>query len=261
MTVEDIRAFIQYRWDTGVSHSEMMHEITSMKSLFGFMGTNVFQEFLYRYPQMKAHKTRNMLPSLQEDEVQRIITFGSAVPTSDWQRIRAYALVSFAICSGLRSKEMRLCNVEDVTIGPDGFWLVKVMHPKGEGTYGKVRTVIMNRDCIPIMERYLEARKEYVIRTKNPSRALFIGNRGPEEHLQGNTLRKMKDIVANETGLDFDLRTCRRTFGQRLVDKGVDIESVSKVMGHTNPVITSEVYCCKQEDAAIETIRSMYEGA
>ena len=39
MTVEDIRAFIQYRWDTGVSYSEMMHEIASMKSLFGFIGS------------------------------------------------------------------------------------------------------------------------------------------------------------------------------------------------------------------------------
>ena len=31
-------------------------------------------------------------------------------------------------------------------------------------------------------------------------------------------------------------------------------------MGHTNPVITSEVYCCKQKDAAIESIKAAYGG-
>ena len=210
---------------------------------------------------MKAHKVRNMLPSLQEGDVQRIIAMGESVPSSDWSRLRAYALVSFAICSGLRSKEMRLCNVQDITSTPDGYWFVKVLHPKGEGSYGKVRTVILNHDCIPIMEKYLEARREYVLRTKNPSNALFVGNHGSDDYLQGNTLRKMKDIVSGETGIEFDLRTCRRTFGQRLVNRGVDIESVSKVMGHTNPVITSEVYCCKQEDAAIANIKAVYGGA
>ena len=71
----------------------------------------------------------------------------------------------------------------------------------------------------------------------------------------------MKELVSDETGIEFDLRTCRRTFGQRLVDRGVDIESVSKVMGHVNPVITSEVYCNKREDAAIASIKDVYGRA
>ena len=229
MTVEDIRTFIQYRWDTGVSHSEMMHEIASMKSLFGFMGSNVFQEFLYRYPQMKAQKVRNMLPSLEEADVQRIVTFAEGVDIIDWKRLRAYAVVLFAICSGLRSKEMRLCNAEDISRTPDGYWLVKVKHPKGEGTYGKVRTVLMNPDCIPIMERYLEAREMFLRKSGNPTKALFVGTQGIDGYLRGNTLRKMKDLVSKETGIEFDLRKCRRTFGQRQDDRGEDIESVSKV--------------------------------
>ena len=67
--------------------------------------------------------------------------------------------------------------------------------------------------------------------------------------------------INEQLGTSFNLRDGRRTFGQRLVDKGVDIESVSKVMGHVNPVITSEVYCNKREDAAIASIKDVYGRA
>lgn len=40
-------------------------------------------------------------------------------------------------------------------------------------------------------------------------------------------------MVERDLGIRFDLRQCRRTFGQRYLDRDLDIESVSVLMGHS----------------------------
>lgn len=40
--------------------------------------------------------------------------------------------------------------------------------------------------------------------------------------------------MADEIRYDFDLRMCRRTYGQRLIDRGIGINVVSKVFGHNS---------------------------
>ncbi|MBR4227028.1 MAG: site-specific integrase, partial [Candidatus Methanomethylophilaceae archaeon] len=48
----------------------------------------------------------------------------------------------------------------------------------------------------------------------------------------------------------FDLRGCRRTFGQMAIDDGQDIHDVSLVMGHSSVVTTQRHYCDKDERRA-----------
>jgi len=46
-------------------------------------------------------------------------------------------------------------------------------------------------------------------------------------YLSSNSLRKIKMIVEKDIGENFDLKLCRKTFGQRYIDCGVKVESVS----------------------------------
>ena len=67
-----------------------------------------------------------------------------------------------------------------------------------------------------------------------------------------NSLRVIKHIVEEDLGIKFDLRQCRRTFGQRYLDKDLDIESVSVLMGHASTKTTEGFYSRKRLDRAIE---------
>ena len=46
------------------------------------------------------------------------------------------------------------------------------------------------------------------------------------------------DKGSKELGIDSDLRKCRRTYGQRLVDAEASISVVSVVMGHLSTMTT-----------------------
>ena len=70
--------------------------------------------------------------------------------------------------------------------------------------------------------------------------------------LSGNSPRVIKHVVEEDLGIRFDLRQCRRTFGQRYPDNGLDIESVSVQMGHASTKTTEGFYGRKRPDMAIE---------
>lgn len=44
----------------------------------------------------------------------------------------------------------------------------------------------------------------------------------------------IKNKVENDLGIRFDLRTCRRTFGQKYIDSDLDLESTSVLMGNSS---------------------------
>ena len=93
------------------------------------------------------------------------------------------------------------------------------------------------------------------------SKALFVSqhvsNRG--EHLSSNGIRNMKVYVEKEIGVKFDLRECRRTFGQRYLDKDIDIETVSVLMGHSSTKTTETFYGRRKNAKAIEKVEAMWE--
>ena len=70
---------------------------------------------------------------------------------------------------------------------------------------------------------------------------------------------KLKNIVEEETGIALDFRACRRTFGQTCLDSGVDLDSVSILLGHTTTKTTETYYCRKREDVALREVFEVFE--
>ena len=58
-------------------------------------------------------------------------------------------------------------------------------------------------------------------------------------------IRTLKSFVEEDIGFKFDLRKCRRTFGQRAINEGQSIHDVSLVMGHSTMATTQKDYCEK----------------
>ena len=66
-------------------------------------------------------------------------------------------------------------------------------------------------------------------------------------------------MVEEESGVKFDLRKCRRTFGQSYLDADLDIESVSVLMGHLSTKTTEGYYCRKRNDVAIKAAQGTWD--
>jgi integrase len=56
--------------------------------------------------------------------------------------------------------------------------------------------------------------------------------------------------VEKRSGVKFEIRTLRRTYGQLLLDRGATIDAVSKSMGHSSTK-TTETYYCRKSDAMV----------
>lgn len=74
-----------------------------------------------------------------------------------------------------------------------------------------------------------------------------------------NNVTVLRNIVEDETGIDFDMRKCRRTFGQVCLDEGLSIESTSVLMGHLTSKTTETSYARKREEAAISEANSLWK--
>lgn len=88
--------------------------------------------------------------------------------------------------------------------------------------------------------------------------ALFPSKNGADGYLSGNAIRSIKAKVEDDLDVKFDLRMCRRTFGQRYLDSDVDIESVSVLMGHASTKTTEGFYSRKRLNKAIDNARNSW---
>lgn len=257
MTKEEVHNYLVYRMNLGVFDSEMDHEIAALKSVFNFCGNKAMDEALAAYPNLKPKKHSGRLPTMPYELVNRLVETAMTIDPSDWRRMRGYAIPLWALATGMRAKELTLCDIDDLNV-TGNIWTEKVMHPKGEGSYGKPRLTIVDPQMYPFLLRYFQCRAEYVADHGLTTRALFPGGYSEGGYMQGNTIRNLKSIASDEIGVDFDLRTCRRTFGQRLIDAGVSIEMVSKLMGHKNTVTTENSYCSMSNGFAVDQVTAMF---
>ena len=262
MTYIDVFNYLQYRISTGVSNSEMVHCMAAVSSLLGFLGNGAYAQAVSQFPDLKIKKDNDRYPSIDPEVCERVIAKAMTIGPEDWFNTVRYAVVVFAICTGMRAKELRLCDIDCISIDEaTGQWFVAVLHPKGEKSYGKPRRVVVDPEGIPFLQKYFKRRAVHMERMQFGSHAVFVGSKRSDDHLSANTLRAYADYVSAEMGADLDLRSCRRTYGQRLIDRGVDINTVSKMMGHKSTVTTERYYCSMDEQQAISNVASAYSQA
>ena len=115
-------------------------------------------------------------------------------------------------------------------------------------TYGLPREVSVHPEIRQIVSAYLRNREKWAAEKGMQDRALFLGTSG---RLSGNGIRMIKNAVEKDLGIEFDLRMCRRTFGQYYLNDGLDIESTSVLMGHSMTRTTKSAYARRRLDGAI----------
>lgn len=131
---------------------------------------------------------------------------------------------------------------------------------KGEGSWGQSRGAPIVDGVEDIIERYLEMRERKLEGRGKESRSMFPPLQGKSEFYTQQAFEKLKSGVEDTLGVKYELRSGRRAFGQRLLDKGNRIEDVSVAMGHASTKTTELYYARGRESIVFNRIRSVNNG-
>ncbi|MHC1680193.1 MAG: tyrosine-type recombinase/integrase [Methanomassiliicoccales archaeon] len=257
MTTQDILRFMGHLRSKGVKESERCHDLSALKSLFALVGNPAVEQFKIKYKSMVPTRRQGRFPPIEDTDFETIIKASEKVRDDNWRMLQAYAVVILSICAGLRNKELRLSDVFDLDTND---WIFHARRVKGEDTYGQARDIPIRKEGRKLLVRYLRVRDQMVADRCPDNKALFpaLGDKH-DGYYVGNSLQKMKVLVEQETGIKFDLRMCRRTFGQLALDEGMSIESVSGFMGHNNTKTTENNYCRRKQELAIKEARKLWD--
>lgn len=194
---------------------------------------------------------------LPEDVVERIHNITKTM--DGWNGSIARFITVVYPYTGLRPSELRRMELRDVDLAN---WTMLVRHPKGEASYGRQRPVLIPSCIREVFSDYMEERRrcleENGLSESAPQLIPKVVRRKARYWCDSEFIRlKMK--IERTVGLKFKLKDYRATFCQMTIDRGAELQAVSRVMGHKT-TMTTELYYGRMRDepamAEIERVLS-----
>lgn len=154
---------------------------------------------------------------LRSHEIQEL--FSSIKPKTAWE-IRAYAMLNLAANLGLRSKEISLITLDDISFEKAEIKL----------TNRKNRSPII----LPLPLETIKAIAAYIVsaRHKIDNRNLFIGLIAPYEPLCSAVISRNISKYVRKINPSASAYWLRHTYAQRLLEKGASIFDIKEMLGH-----------------------------
>ncbi|MBI3259035.1 MAG: tyrosine-type recombinase/integrase [Ignavibacteriae bacterium] len=243
LKTEDIRPFLGWLHDNGLSKKSIGVKIAAIKSLCKFLMKN---SILSKNPTLliATPKSDKKLPSfLQHDE---IIDFFSVFDITTIDGLRNAALAELLYSSGLRISECVNLQLEDIDYSRS---TVKVM---GKGR--KQRIVPIGGMAMKAINEYLKIRSSLV--TPVSGTFVFLGDKGGKL----NPAMAYKIIHKAMSGVTDSAQksphVLRHTFATHLLDNGADISAVSEMLGHAS-LDATQIYT----HVSVERLKSAYKNA
>lgn len=225
ITTEDIRAAMDKRLEGGLAKSALDSERLALSSFFGWM---VEEEYILYSPMARIHKIK------APQKVKTVFTGDELEYMRDLcrDRPRDLAIIDLLYSSGIRVGELHEMNIEDVN-----FETNEIIVHKGKGS--KERIAYLDSKAKLHLRRYLEKRED-----DDP--ALVVSSRG---RMTTSAIERM----IRKLGEEADIPIChphkfRRSLATHAIDKGMPIEQVQKMLGHTKIDTTLEYAQVDQEN-------------
>lgn len=262
MTEKEILAYLKLLKARGLKPSGISHNIDSLNSLLHFIGNGAMDMTRMRFAQSFPKRAFQRYGPISDEDRKKIIQAANNANESDWQLMLGYGITVIGICTGLRPKELRLATIGDLNLAKG---TIHTEHVKGEDSYGLARDTGIHPDGIPFLIRYVRVRAAIIAKKAPTCEALFPAiqaiKKGGDGYFSPNHLSKLRAKVIAQTGVKYDNRACRRTFGQMNVDMGVPIDAVSRMMGHSSTKTTEKYYCRKTTESAISDAQKVWGNA
>lgn len=212
ITTEEIRAYLaEYQKNSQCTNVTIDNIRRNISSFFSWLEE---EDYILKSPMKRIHKikTKTVVKSVISDE-------GIEKLRDSCTEIRDLAIIDLLYSTGIRVGELVNLNIDDIDL--EGRECV--VYGKGD----KERRVYFDAKAKVHLKEYIEKRND------NNS-ALFVTLDAPHDRLKISGV----EIRLRQLGRQLDLERIhphkfRRTMATRAIDKGMPIEQVQKILGHS----------------------------
>ena len=217
MGVYDIRYYLACEKERGISDRTLENSRANLSAFFQWMTQ---EEIIQRNPCMKIKPIKYKDKIRYPFSVVEIDCLRSACRST-----KERALIEILLASGVRVSELASMEKTDIDMATMS---VHVRNGKGK----KERTTYITDLAKTHMQKYMLARK-------GTGPALFYNHSG--KALLPNGIRYILNQIGERAGVDnVHPHRFRRTFATGLAARGMDIQEIQKLLGHSNVNTTME---------------------
>ncbi|OIN67349.1 recombinase [Exiguobacterium sp. KRL4] len=254
--VEDIRAihvkrYIQYRQQLGQEKAiTINNNIATLRVFFNYLVEEEFIEDLAnpmrRIKSLKEEK--RVIITFNDDEVKRIIT---DVEEETYFNVRDKLILIMLFDTGVRVSELVGIKNKDVSSK------AILIHGKGS----QQRLVYISKTMRKYMRRYEVLKKErFRCKESDEMEEYYLLDQSATQ-LHRSSINKILKAHCKNAGVRKEVRCsphdCRHYFAQKQLRNGIDIYSLSRLMGHFDTQMTSKYLRGLEQDSILE-IGRMY---
>lgn len=237
ITTEEIRSYLAgYQENSHCSNVTIDNIRRNISSFFSWLEE---EDYVLKSPMRRIHKikTKTVVKSTISDE-------GIEKLMDNCKKIRDLAIIDLLYSTGIRVGELVNLNIEDIDL--EGRECV--VYGKGD----KERRVYFDAKAKVHIKEYIDSRND-----SNP--ALFVTLDAPYDRLKISGV----EIRLRQLGRALELdkihpHKFRRTMATRAIDKGMPIEQVQKILGHSQIDTTMQYAMVNQSN--VKTAHQKYMG-
>jgi site-specific recombinase XerD len=231
ISTSTVRQYFYYSKESrGLCQSSISKIIATVKSFFNYLEE---EEIIVKNParKIKVPKKICRIPSVMSKyEVDLIIRSVDFAPLRCRKNnVRDKLVLSLLYYTGIRKSELLNLNWTDINLSKS---FIIIRHGKG----GKDRLIPLHKEVTRLLDKYLDERLP--LKTE----ALIIGEQG--RRLCNSSfvyLLKMYLILSGLKKKGYSAHSFRHSFATHLIEAGVDLFKVQKLLGHAS-LDTTKIY-------------------
>ncbi|OPX03803.1 tyrosine-type recombinase/integrase [Geobacillus sp. LEMMY01] len=234
MSVLSRFSFVKYKEHLikeGYAVSTINKKINSLKVYNDFLRTEgiVNESFIQlKRDRIKiADGSEEAVDALTEEQVEKLLFY---VEDRRKVTLRNKLIVYLLLYTGVRVSELVGIQIADID------FLTSTLKVTGKG--GKRREIGLRQDVLYLIRQYMKEERSGSVFSDSPY--LLLSQRAGKMHR--DAVRGWLAKISKELGFKLHPHLFRHTFCTRLLKKGVDLTTVSKLAGHSTVNMTAKYY-------------------
>ena len=221
-----IKAYLMMLQERGANPQYINDQLKAFKVLFRYLYEEGYTDSILTERIKNVKQPKTIIKTFTEQEVKKMTEYYSG---HTFMEVRNRLMLMTFFDTGIRVSELidlKLSQVKDEYI---------LIHGKGDKERVVPKSPLLNK----WMFKYLSTRENFFAYRRVPENVFLSRNGRP---MTTEAIHRVIKIAGKAVGVSRDIRvsphTCRHTFAQMQLKNGLDLYSLSRLMGHSNISIT-----------------------
>ena len=249
-SVQDLRAYLKDLDRRQLEGRSIRRRFSALRQFYGFLVAQGVCEKNIACDIEMPRSTKSLPKVLSEKDILKLIEAAYALEGPEGKRLVCFFELLYA--TGLRVSELVSLPVTDSVAALCTDRVPAPLHVIGKGK--KERVVLLSQKAIEAVRSYLDVRS-FFEREGQPTRWLFpsISRQGYLTRQRLGQLLKQLALNAGIPVASVSPHIIRHAFATHLLNRGADLLSLLKLLGHSD-ISTTEIYTHVASERLIQTV-------